>query len=123
MLPRFQRLPGAIPSSMLGLEALTGSLDHFSFEDYLNGSYNHLLGTNNPTKTSWPELVGVTAEEAEKKIKEEMAGVEIQVVFPGYSVTFDYKIQRVRLYVDESKKPIFLQRCLDYNIKAKHKRS
>ncbi|XP_061357484.1 subtilisin inhibitor CLSI-I-like [Gastrolobium bilobum] len=74
--------------------------------DPLPRSYNQLLGTNNPTKTSWPELVGVTAEEAEKKIKEEMAGVEIQVVLPGYSVTFDYKIQRVRLYVDESKKVI-----------------
>ncbi|XP_061357485.1 subtilisin inhibitor CLSI-I-like [Gastrolobium bilobum] len=69
-------------------------------------SYNQLLGTNNPTKTSWPELVGVTAEEAEKKIKEEMAGVEIRVVLPNYGVTCDYKTQRVRLYVDESKKVI-----------------
>lgn len=34
---RFQRPPGGIPSSMLGLEALTGSLDDFGFEDYLNG--------------------------------------------------------------------------------------
>ncbi|KAJ9682942.1 hypothetical protein PVL29_018794 [Vitis rotundifolia] len=36
ILSRFQRPPGAIPSSMLGLEALTGSLDNFGFEDYLN---------------------------------------------------------------------------------------
>ncbi|THG08342.1 hypothetical protein TEA_027840 [Camellia sinensis var. sinensis] len=36
MLSRFQRLPGPIPSSMLGLEALTGSLDGFGFEDYLS---------------------------------------------------------------------------------------
>uniref|UniRef100_A0A2P2KWR8 Cyclin-B1-2-like n=2 Tax=Rhizophora mucronata TaxID=61149 RepID=A0A2P2KWR8_RHIMU len=35
---RFQRPPGPIPSSMLGLEALTGSLDDFGFEDYLNDS-------------------------------------------------------------------------------------
>lgn len=34
---RFQRPPGAIPSSLLGLEAVTGSLDNFGFEDYLNG--------------------------------------------------------------------------------------
>ncbi len=33
---RFQRPPGALPSSMLGYEALTGSLDDFGFEDYLN---------------------------------------------------------------------------------------
>ncbi|OIV94960.1 hypothetical protein TanjilG_22157 [Lupinus angustifolius] len=36
ILSRFQRPPGAIPSSMLGLEAVTGDLDNFGFEDYLN---------------------------------------------------------------------------------------
>ncbi|XP_050902212.1 cyclin-B1-2 [Lathyrus oleraceus] len=37
ILSRFQRPPGVIPSSMLGLETVTGSLDHFGFEDFLNG--------------------------------------------------------------------------------------
>ncbi|CAI8617129.1 unnamed protein product [Vicia faba] len=36
ILSRFQRPPGVIPSSMLGLETITGSLDHFGFEDFLN---------------------------------------------------------------------------------------
>ncbi|XP_072953967.1 cyclin-B1-2-like [Typha angustifolia] len=36
ILAKFQRPPGALPSSMLGLEALTGALDDFGFEDYLN---------------------------------------------------------------------------------------
>ncbi|KAA8530544.1 hypothetical protein F0562_005253 [Nyssa sinensis] len=36
ILSRFQRPPGAVPSSMLGLEALTGDLESFGFEDYLN---------------------------------------------------------------------------------------
>ncbi|KAJ8431643.1 hypothetical protein Cgig2_018741 [Carnegiea gigantea] len=36
ILSRFQRPPGPIPSSMLGLEALTGTLDDIGFEDYLN---------------------------------------------------------------------------------------
>ncbi|WJX51026.1 hypothetical protein P8452_37258 [Trifolium repens] len=36
ILSRFQRPPGVIPSSMLGLETVTGSLDHFGFEDFLN---------------------------------------------------------------------------------------
>lgn len=36
---RFQRPPGALPSSMLGFEALTGALDDFGFEDYLNCKY------------------------------------------------------------------------------------
>ncbi|CAJ2642355.1 cyclin-B1-2-like protein [Trifolium pratense] len=36
ILSRFQRPSGVIPSSMLGLETITGSLDHFGFEDFLN---------------------------------------------------------------------------------------
>jgi proteasome maturation protein len=36
ILARFQRPPGALLSSMLGFEALTGALDDFGFEDYLN---------------------------------------------------------------------------------------
>ncbi|KAK9133942.1 hypothetical protein Scep_013470 [Stephania cephalantha] len=34
ILSKFQRPQGALPSSMLGFEALTGSLDDFGFEDY-----------------------------------------------------------------------------------------
>ncbi|XP_047314810.1 cyclin-B1-2-like [Impatiens glandulifera] len=36
ILSKFQRPPGPIPSSMLGLESLKGSLDDFGIEDYLN---------------------------------------------------------------------------------------
>ncbi|ESQ28789.1 hypothetical protein EUTSA_v10019303mg [Eutrema salsugineum] len=36
ILSRFQRPPGPIPSSMLGLEVYTGAVDSFGFEDYLN---------------------------------------------------------------------------------------
>ncbi|XP_051117906.1 cyclin-B1-2-like [Andrographis paniculata] len=36
ILSKFQRPPGAIPSSFVGLEAMTGTLEDFGFEDYLN---------------------------------------------------------------------------------------
>eukprot|EP01018_Ginkgo_biloba_P025136 Gb_21697 [translate_table: standard] len=36
ILSRFQRPPGELPSSMLGIESLTGALDEFAIEDYLN---------------------------------------------------------------------------------------
>lgn len=36
ILSRFQRPPGLLPSAMLGLESLTGELDEFGFEDFLN---------------------------------------------------------------------------------------
>lgn len=45
-LCRFQRPPGPIPSSMLGLEALTGSLEDFGFEDYLNGNDIYSFASN-----------------------------------------------------------------------------
>ncbi|KAF7825639.1 subtilisin inhibitor 1 [Senna tora] len=66
--------------------------------------YNEVLEPKEAKKTEWAELVGVKVEEAEKKIKEEMEGVEIQVVPEGSFVTCDFKPQRVRLFVDESSK-------------------
>ncbi|KAL9426226.1 hypothetical protein AB3S75_033076 [Citrus x aurantiifolia] len=53
---------------------------------------------------TWPGLVGLTAEEAEKKIKEERPGAQVQVVPPNSFVTMDFRHNRVRLYVDSSGK-------------------
>lgn len=53
---------------------------------------------------SWPELLGVTAEEAERKIKEEKPEVKIHTIPPNSMVTMDYRLDRVRLFVDESGK-------------------
>nr|GMD46535.1 subtilisin inhibitor-like [Ipomoea batatas] len=55
-------------------------------------------------KTSWPELVGRTPEEAEKKIKEESRKISVQVVPPNSFVTMDYRLDRVRIFVDTSGK-------------------
>ncbi|MCO5594739.1 hypothetical protein L7F22_048772 [Adiantum nelumboides] len=40
ILSRFQRPPGLLSSSMLGLHSLTGELDEFGFEDFLNDPEN-----------------------------------------------------------------------------------
>lgn len=37
ILSRVQRPPGIIPSSRLGLEAMTGALEDFGVEDFLSG--------------------------------------------------------------------------------------
>ncbi|CAK8564571.1 unnamed protein product [Lathyrus sativus] len=59
------------------------------------------------TKTSWPELVGVSADEAEKKIKEDLPEAYIQVVpHDQLAVTSDFVFNRVRLFVDEANKVI-----------------
>ncbi|XP_030449967.1 subtilisin inhibitor CLSI-I [Syzygium oleosum] len=56
-----------------------------------------------PKKMTWPELVGSTAEGAERKIKEEIGdAIRVQVIPPNTFVTMDFNQQRVRLYVDSS---------------------
>ncbi|XVF55227.1 hypothetical protein PTKIN_Ptkin06aG0019800 [Pterospermum kingtungense] len=67
-------------------------------------TYGSLLGSNTAPKMEWPELVGLTPEEAEKKIKEEKPRVQIQVVAANSFVTMDFNQGRVRLYLDPSGK-------------------
>ncbi|OMO66364.1 Proteinase inhibitor I13, potato inhibitor I [Corchorus capsularis] len=68
-------------------------------------TYGSLLGSNSTApKMEWPELVGLTPEEAEKKIKEEMPRVRIQVVRANSFVTMDFNQARVRLFLDPSGK-------------------
>ncbi|GMP85518.1 hypothetical protein CsSME_00038637 [Camellia sinensis var. sinensis] len=67
-------------------------------------SLDHIFGSGTTLKTTWPELVGLPAEEAERKIKEEMPEVLIQVVPPDCLVTMEFIESRVRLYVDSSGK-------------------
>jgi hypothetical protein len=61
---------------------------------------NVRVGIKSCCKTTWPELVGFTAEEAERRIKEEKPGAQIQVVQPDCFVTMDFRQNRVRLHVD-----------------------
>ncbi|TXG58654.1 hypothetical protein EZV62_016483 [Acer yangbiense] len=69
-------------------------------------TYGGLLGRNQNTgtKREWPEVVGLTAEEAEKKIKEDKPGVHVHVVPSNCFVTMDFRQDRVRLFVDDSRK-------------------
>ncbi|KAK3226329.1 hypothetical protein Dsin_006191 [Dipteronia sinensis] len=69
-------------------------------------TYGELLGRNQNTaaKREWPELVGLTAEEAEKKIKEDKPGVHVHVVQSNCFITMDFRQDRVRLFVDHSTK-------------------
>ncbi|KAI7739297.1 hypothetical protein M8C21_026632 [Ambrosia artemisiifolia] len=53
-------------------------------------------------KTNWPELMGMKAEDAEKKIKEEMPTATVHVIPHDSFVTMDFRSTRVRLFVDSS---------------------
>ncbi|KAI3667051.1 hypothetical protein L6452_42093 [Arctium lappa] len=54
------------------------------------------------TKTIWPELVGMKAEDVEKKIKEEMPRATVHVIPQDSFVTMDFVSSRVRLFIDSS---------------------
>uniref|UniRef100_A0A7N0RHH3 Uncharacterized protein n=1 Tax=Kalanchoe fedtschenkoi TaxID=63787 RepID=A0A7N0RHH3_KALFE len=71
---------------------------------WITKSWEALMGSKNrePAKTTWPELVGTPAGEAERKVKEEMKGARIVVVPPDTFVNADYRTDRVRLYVDDA---------------------
>ncbi|XP_038880794.1 subtilisin inhibitor CLSI-I-like [Benincasa hispida] len=72
-----------------------------SYEEFMQ-----LFQPKTSVNKAWPSLVGLTAEEAEKKIKEEMAEVYVSVVPPSYAITFDLRSNRVWLFVDSSGKVV-----------------
>jgi fructose-specific component phosphotransferase system IIB-like protein len=51
-------------------------------------------------KTSWPEVVGLSVEEAKKVILKDKPDADIVVVPVGSSVTTDFVLNRVRIFVD-----------------------
>jgi hypothetical protein len=58
-------------------------------------------------KKSWPEVVGMSSEEAKKKIMEDRWDASVDVLPPSrYIVTADYCSNRVRVLVDSSDKVI-----------------
>jgi hypothetical protein len=55
-----------------------------------------------PAKTNWPELLGQNGEAAKATIEMETGGkVNVQIVPDGSMVTEDYRLDRVRIFVDE----------------------
>jgi len=51
-------------------------------------------------KTSWPEVVGFSVEEATKAILKDKPDADIVVLPVGSIVTADYRPDRVRIFVD-----------------------
>ncbi|XP_044954501.1 subtilisin-chymotrypsin inhibitor-2B-like isoform X1 [Hordeum vulgare subsp. vulgare] len=51
-------------------------------------------------KTSWPEVVGKSIEEAKEIILKDMPDADIFVLPAGSPVTLDFRSNRVRIFVD-----------------------
>nr|CAB3459920.1 unnamed protein product [Digitaria exilis] len=57
-------------------------------------------GGGGEKKTSWPEVVGLPAEEAKKIILKDMPDADVVVLPAGSPVTLDWRSNRVRVVVD-----------------------
>ncbi|KAK7096781.1 hypothetical protein V1264_003845 [Littorina saxatilis] len=53
-------------------------------------------------KTTWPELVGKSYEEAAASIRKENPELQVSKVAPGQPMTRDFRHDRVRIMVDEN---------------------
>ncbi|XP_062179291.1 subtilisin-chymotrypsin inhibitor-2B-like [Phragmites australis] len=51
-------------------------------------------------KRSWPEVVGLSVEEAKKVILKDKPDADIVVLPAGSAVTMDFRPNRVRIFVD-----------------------
>lgn len=70
----------------------------------ISGFHGQLGGGSNEGPKTWPEVVGMAAEEAEKMIKEEMPRALIKIIPQDHFVTMDFRTDRVRIFVDPSGK-------------------
>lgn len=80
-----------LPSKLLDLPYLNEYILSYLADEQIAGK-----------KTQWPELLGMKAEDAEKKIKEEMPRAKVHVIPHDSFVTMDFVSTRVRLFVDSS---------------------
>eukprot|EP00244_Chara_vulgaris_P004585 TRINITY_DN1908_c0_g1_i1.p2 TRINITY_DN1908_c0_g1~~TRINITY_DN1908_c0_g1_i1.p2 ORF type:complete len:104 (+),score=19.19 TRINITY_DN1908_c0_g1_i1:276-587(+) len=62
--------------------------------------------TDYSTKTSWPEVVGMTGANARRKIKEERPDLLTFIVHHKSAMILDYRFDRVRIVVDGSSKVV-----------------
>ena len=56
------------------------------------------------TKEEWPELVGKSGEEAKEAILKERPELTVEVLGENSPCTKDYRIERVRVFVNEEGK-------------------
>ncbi len=65
----------------------------------------------NGEKNSWPEVVGFFGDEAVEIIKNENSSLDVVIVGEGQPVTRDFRLHRVRVFVDNSNKVVLVPRC------------
>eukprot|EP01018_Ginkgo_biloba_P040759 Gb_21129 [translate_table: standard] len=61
-----------------------------------------LFEVNTAGRKSWPEVVGMSGEDAKKKIEAEHPGLTVQILSEHSFFTADYNVKRVRIFVDSN---------------------
>lgn len=79
--------------------------DFCAFAGLVSDGVDAIGDEHSPCRRVWPEVVGMNAEAAKKKIKEDVPMVEVRVI-PFRSIICDdmYNPRRVRLFMDSSSK-------------------
>uniref|UniRef100_M8C5W6 Subtilisin inhibitor 1 n=1 Tax=Aegilops tauschii TaxID=37682 RepID=M8C5W6_AEGTA len=80
---------------------LVGLVNFNGFEAMEAGGATAGVGAE---KNSWPEVVGLSSEEAKKKIIQHKPDASVHVVPADSFVTMDYNTGRVRVFVDSNDK-------------------
>ncbi|PWZ10388.1 Subtilisin-chymotrypsin inhibitor-2A [Zea mays] len=60
------------------------------------------MSHSHSTKTSWPEVEGMPAEVAKRKIQEDRPDVQVILVPVDSAVTDDFNTKRVRVFFDKA---------------------
>ncbi|KAH0464875.1 hypothetical protein IEQ34_004978 [Dendrobium chrysotoxum] len=73
-------------------------------DEETNNTANTKSEGESSVRRNWPELLGLTGEEAKKRIKEENPALRLHVVGPDRMVTADFRSDRVWIWVDSEGK-------------------
>lgn len=63
-----------------------------------------LVMTSSEKKTAWPELVGMAGDEAKTLLESQVTDKQISIVPSDRMVTMDYRVDRIRIFVDKDGK-------------------
>jgi len=59
---------------------------------------------NTAPRGTWPEVVGISGEDAKKKIEAEYPDLKVLIMSENSIFTADYNVKRVRVFVDSNGK-------------------
>ncbi|KAI5062280.1 hypothetical protein GOP47_0022819 [Adiantum capillus-veneris] len=69
-------------------------------QQYPSTNPANIFQVNTGPQKIWPELVGLSGEEAKSKILAENPNLTVQLVPEGSFMTMDFRTDRVRIFVD-----------------------